>query len=58
MDKDRIKGAANQAKGSIKEAAGKVTGDHKLQAEGKLDKAKGQVESAIGSVKDAVRKGI
>jgi uncharacterized protein YjbJ (UPF0337 family) len=58
MDKDRINGAANQAKGSIKEAAGKVTGDHKLQAEGKLDKAKGQVESAIGSVKDAVRKGI
>jgi uncharacterized protein YjbJ (UPF0337 family) len=58
MDKDRINGAANQAKGSIKEAAGKVTGNTKLQAEGKLDKAKGQVESAIGGVKDAVRKGI
>ena len=58
MDKDRINGAADQAKGSIKEAAGKVTGDTKLQAEGKLDKAKGQVESAIGGVKDAVRKGI
>jgi len=55
MDKDRISGAADQAKGSIKEAAGKVTGDTKLQTEGTLDKAKGQVESAIGGVKDAVR---
>jgi len=58
MDKDRINGAADQAKGSIKKAAGKVTGDTKLQAEGTLDKAKGKVESAIGGVKDAVRKGI
>jgi uncharacterized protein YjbJ (UPF0337 family) len=55
MDKDRISGAADQAKGSIKEAAGKVTGDTKLQAEGTLDKAEGKVESAIGGVKDAVR---
>lgn len=58
MDKDRINGAADQAKGSIKEAAGKVTGDSKLQAEGTLDKAKGKVESAIGGVKDAVRDNI
>ena len=55
MDKDRINGAADQAKGSIKEAAGKVTGDSKLQAEGTLDKAKGKVESAIGGLKDTVR---
>jgi uncharacterized protein YjbJ (UPF0337 family) len=58
MDKDRINGAADQAKGSIKEAAGKVTGDTKLQAEGTLDKAKGKVESAIGGVKDAVRNNV
>jgi len=32
MDKDRIEGSANQAKGAIKETAGKVTGDAKLQA--------------------------
>jgi uncharacterized protein YjbJ (UPF0337 family) len=58
MDKDRISGAADQAKGAIKETAGKVTGDSKLQAEGTLDKAKGKVESAIGGVKDAVRNNI
>ena len=40
MDKDRIEGSANQAKGAIKQAAGKITGDAKLQAEGAADKAK------------------
>jgi len=55
MDKDRIKGSANQAKGAIKEAAGKVTGDAKLEAEGKGDKLAGKIQNAIGGMKDAVR---
>ena len=55
MDKDRIAGAAQKATGAIKEAAGKVTGDAKLQAEGKADKAAGAVKNAIGGAKDAVR---
>ena len=41
MDREHVKGAADKAKGAIKEAAGKVTGDRKLQTEGKIDKAKG-----------------
>jgi uncharacterized protein YjbJ (UPF0337 family) len=56
MDQDRIKGAADQTKGAVKEAAGKVTGDTKLKVEGQLDKAKGQVESAAGKMKDEIRK--
>jgi uncharacterized protein YjbJ (UPF0337 family) len=55
MDKDRIAGAANQAKGAMKQAAGKITGDAKLQAEGAADKAKGEVQSAVGSAKDTLR---
>lgn len=55
MDKDRIKGSANQAKGAIKEAAGKVTGDAKLEAEGKSDKIAGKVQNAVGGMKDALR---
>lgn len=55
MDKDRIEGAANRAKGAIKQAAGKMTGDAKLQGEGEADKAKGKVENAIGGAKDAAR---
>jgi uncharacterized protein YjbJ (UPF0337 family) len=55
MDKNRIEGAADKAKGNIKEAAGKMTGDSKLTAEGKMDKARGAVKNAVGGVKDAMR---
>ncbi len=55
MDKDRIKGAAERAKGSIKEAAGKATGDSKLQGEGKVGKAAGKAQNTVGGIKDAVR---
>ena len=56
MNKDRIAGAGKQAKGAMKEIAGKVTGDAKLKAEGKADKAEGKLQNAIGGVKDAFRK--
>jgi uncharacterized protein YjbJ (UPF0337 family) len=55
MDKDRIAGAVKTAKGSIKEAAGKVIGDGKLEAEGKADKVAGKVQNAVGGAKDAAR---
>jgi len=55
MDKNRVEGAADKAKGSIKEAAGKVTGDAKLQAEGKADKAGGAVKNAVGGAADAMK---
>ena len=55
MDKDRIKGSANQAKGAIKEAAGKAMGDKKLETEGKMDKAAGKVQNAVGGMKDTLR---
>ena len=55
MDKNRIEGALDQAKGSVKEAVGKVTGDNKLQAEGAADKLAGKAKSALGEAKDTVR---
>jgi len=55
MDREHIKGAADKAKGAIKEGAGKLTGDKQLQGEGKLDKAKGAAHNVAGDVKDAAR---
>jgi uncharacterized protein YjbJ (UPF0337 family) len=55
MDKDRIAGAAKQAKGAVKEAVGKAVGDNKLVVEGKSDKVEGKIQNAVGGVKDAVR---
>jgi uncharacterized protein YjbJ (UPF0337 family) len=55
MDKNRIEGAAKELKGTIKEAAGKLTGNKKLDAKGKIEKAAGETQSAVGKGKDAVR---
>ena len=45
VHKDEVKGAGKQAKGAIKDAVGGLTGNEKLQAEGKLDKAAGKVQA-------------
>ena len=55
MDKDRVKGAGKQARGSVKKAIGKVTGDTRTQAEGAAEKIAGKVQSGFGKAKDAVR---
>jgi uncharacterized protein YjbJ (UPF0337 family) len=55
MDKDRVKGSATNMGGKAKEAAGNLTGDSKLQGEGKADQAKGKIQNAIGGIKDAFK---
>lgn len=56
MNKDTAKGKTQKAVGSVKEAAGKATGDKKLQAKGVADKAAGAAKEAIGKTKTAVKK--
>lgn len=55
VDDNRVEGVADKAKGSVKDAAGKLTGDEKLQAEGKADKAEGKAKSTLGGIKDAIK---
>ena len=57
MDEDRVKGAAQNIKGKIKEGAGKLAGDKKLEAEGKGDQVGGKIRNAVGGVKDSIREG-
>jgi uncharacterized protein YjbJ (UPF0337 family) len=57
MDKDRVAGSAKQAKGSLKQAAGRVFGDSKLKAEGTTEKAAGKLQNSVGGLKDALRDG-
>jgi uncharacterized protein YjbJ (UPF0337 family) len=55
MDKDRVAGTGKKLKGKIKEAAGRVSGDKELEAEGTAEKVEGKVEKATGRAKDAAR---
>jgi uncharacterized protein YjbJ (UPF0337 family) len=53
---DKAKNTAQQAKGKLKETAGKVSGNKKLRAEGKADQVKGNVKQAGEKLKDALKK--
>ncbi len=55
MDKERIKGAAQEISGSIKKAVGRLVGSKKLETEGKIDSATGAIRTAVGEGKDTVR---
>jgi uncharacterized protein YjbJ (UPF0337 family) len=51
---DRIANKVQDAKGKVKEAAGKATDDHELQAKGKADQVKSAVKDAGERVEHAV----
>jgi uncharacterized protein YjbJ (UPF0337 family) len=56
MDKDRVKGAVDDAAGRAKRQVGEWTGDTHKQAEGAAQQIKGKAEKAWGNAKDAARK--
>jgi uncharacterized protein YjbJ (UPF0337 family) len=45
----------DKTKGRIKQAAGVLAGDKKLEREGKMDSAKGKAKGAVEDVKHAVK---
>lgn len=58
VNKDQVKGAAKQVKGNIKEAAGKATGNERLEGEGMVDQAAGKVQKTYGDAKETVKKAL
>lgn len=55
MDKDRVKGAIDDAAGRAKRQIGEWTGDTDAQVEGAAQQVKGKAEKLVGNVKDAAR---
>lgn len=58
VNKEQVAGVAKQIKGSVKQAAGKATGNRRVQAEGMAEKVSGKVQKTYGDVKDKVRKAL
>jgi uncharacterized protein YjbJ (UPF0337 family) len=56
VNRDQVAGIAKQVKGSVKQAAGKATGNRRTEVEGVADKIAGKVQKAYGDVKDKVKK--
>src|ERR1700679_1887785 len=58
MNEQYVKGAADKVTGKIKEFAGRVTGNKKLETKGKVDQLKGAVHNAVGDARDAGKEAI
>lgn len=55
MDSKQVKGLAHELKGSVKEGIGNLTGDTKLQVEGKAEKAAGKAEKNLGKAHSVLK---
>jgi uncharacterized protein YjbJ (UPF0337 family) len=54
MSTNRVEGAVDKGVGAVKEAAGKATGNERLEAEGAAQKAKGDVQNKVGQAQDKI----
>jgi uncharacterized protein YjbJ (UPF0337 family) len=55
MDKERIKGKAQDIAGRAERQVGEWTGNEKAEAEGLAKQAEGKARKAVGKMKDNVR---
>lgn len=54
--KDKVEGKMEQAKGKIKEGAGKAANDPELEVKGKVENAAGKAKEKMGDVKKVIGK--
>lgn len=54
VNKDEIKGKYEQAKGYVKDKAGELTGNERLEAEGEAERAGGEAQETWGKFKRGV----
>jgi uncharacterized protein YjbJ (UPF0337 family) len=55
MNKDQVTGRVKEAKGTIKEVAGKLVGNESLEAKGKIQKTLGEAQAKFGDVKQDIK---
>ena len=55
INKDQVEGRVEDAKGTIKEATGKLVGDETLEAKGNIQKNLGKVQEKVGDIKQDVK---
>jgi len=54
--RDKTEGKFHEAKGKLREMAGKITDNPKLQAKGKAEKIAGNIQEKIGQFKKVLGK--
>ena len=56
MNKDQVKGRAEEVKGKVKEVAGKLVGNKSMEVKGIIEKNLGKVQADLGDLKNEVNK--
>ena len=56
MNKDQVEGRIEEAKGKVKEVAGKIVGNKELEEKGQDQKNVGKVQAGIGDLKNDIKK--
>jgi uncharacterized protein YjbJ (UPF0337 family) len=54
-NKDQVEGRIKEAKGKVKEVAGKLVGNESLEAKGKVQKTLGRAQAKFGDVKQDIK---
>ena len=55
INKDQVKGRVEEAKGKVNEVTGKLVGNEKLEAKGKVQKLVGEAQAKFGDVKQDLK---
>ena len=50
-DRDKVEGTFHEAKGKVKEMAGKLSNNPRLEAKGKIEKMAGKAQKRVGQAK-------
>ncbi len=58
VDANEFEGTIRDLGGKVQDAAGGLTGDSKLQAEGKINQAYGKAQKTFGAAADEVRESV
>jgi uncharacterized protein YjbJ (UPF0337 family) len=58
MNDDEIKGKARNVKGRVKDAAGSLTGNRRLESEGEVDRGAGAAQEKLGEARRKVGEAI
>ena len=54
--KDQVEGKFHELKGDVKQKAGQVTNDPKLETKGQTEKIAGKVQKKVGQIEEVLEK--
>ena len=55
MNEDQVRGRIKEVKGEVRNVAGKIVGNKKLERKGKIQNVSGKIQAGYGDLKDDLK---